>query len=307
MGNKRVEKTKKIPQMILPIFRKSNDYMTVFESSTMRTMNKAINKPVIYSKGTETGTTLIDNLLIKFDKYVKGTEYTGAAHKFTYLASEALFRENSNLPKLKKRTAIEMNQINSFVTIPISEYMENRGLKSRHRAIEELEKIFPLLGNMSLEDKEIGRIGYWGTVRFDNPNNKKNIVVDFTKDFAADLIDGHFRDIPKLAIRSDGKKFPSASPLLFYISAQIELGNSVFSVKKLLENCSFPSYERVKKENRNYTARIREPLEKTLDYLSSELNWEFCKKKGAPIPQNELESKDFNVFLDWYVKIEYKT
>lgn len=85
--------------------------------------------------------------------------------------------------------------------------------------------------------------------------------------------------------------------------------NDIISVKKLLEACGdIPTFEEVQasKDRGHWERRIKDPLEKALDYIARPdigviTKWEYCNSKKLPLTSDQIEIEDYQTFTGLYV------
>ena len=86
----------------------------------------------------------------------------------------------------------------------------------------------------------------------------------------------------------------------------------MLSVQKILEVASFPTYEKVKEERMSWEQKIKEQLEKALDYLHEcgfLKDWCYSKSKGEKLTDEEARQitsyEKFASLYIWYELNEY--
>lgn len=85
---------------------------------------------------------------------------------------------------------------------------------------------------------------------------------------------------------------------------------NLLKVKTLLNFTNLPNINKIRKNDRSWTERIKEPFENSLDILTQcglLSNWEYCHSKGLTLTDDE--AYNFNNFESWgeiLIKFEFK-
>ena len=81
--------------------------------------------------------------------------------------------------------------------------------------------------------------------------------------------------------------------------------NNVISIKSLLKECpNLKNWEKSKQKKRD----IVQAFYRDMCFLEEQIGWEYCKAKGEPLNDIELEliaDDDFNTFINIYIKYDF--
>jgi len=193
------------------------------------------------------------------------------------------------------------------VEIPLSEYMERRGLKDRKEAKAQARADMEMLRPMSIswEEKRGGKLERYGFINLaDSGEIRRNgdIVFTFGTSFYNTAKGYPVMPYPDQLQRLNGKRNPHSYPFLRKISEHKSMNagkdnEDIISVQTLLKAAeTLPTFEEVKRTDRAFSRRIIEPFERDMDALADTLTWEYCHSKGVPLTDTELQALDYQTF-----------
>ena len=201
------------------------------------------------------------------------------------------------------------------VALPLEDYMALRGLKDKKTARSQVKADLDTLYNASMSFKENikGKDQDFYDVRIIESKGIKNGVIYAS--FSSQL----FKVIQKYPIMSYPLALwrynPKLNPNSYYLLKRISehknmnLGKKnedIISVQTLLKATpKLPTYEEVQNSNRAFTSRIIEPFERDMDNLNDVLQWEYCKSRGEPVTDEELEKLDYDIFSKLLIKCNW--
>ena len=232
------------------------------------------------------------------------------------------------LPRLKTSTYQLLDIITVFFTetraesptviVPLSVYMEWRGLKDRKGARNQVKEDLEVLRQLSItgEEKRGKETVTYSFVNIaDSGEIRRNgdIVFTFGTTFYKMLLNCPVMPYPVQLLALNNKRNPNS----FYLLRKIaELKNmnvgkkneDIIAVKTLLDVASFiPSYREVMEADRAVNRKIIEPFERDMDALEETLSWEYCHSKGQPLTDAELETLSYDIFKGLLVKVTWKS
>ena len=205
----------------------------------------------------------------------------------------------------------------STVVIPLSEYMESRGLKNRKEAKEQAKADMEILRTASIrceerKNKEFESYGFVNIADSGEVKRNGDIVFTFGTTYYKTLKSYPVMPYSLQALKADNKRNPNT----YYLSRKIdELKNmnigkkneDIISVRTLLSAAPYlPSYDAVMASDRAVNRRIIEPFERDMDALSDTRVWTYCHSNGAPLTDEETETMSYDIFKDLLVKIDWK-
>lgn len=194
-----------------------------------------------------------------------------------------------------------------FVTLPLDEYMELRGISDKKEARKQVNADLLTMYNTDLEftEKRRGADGGWFKMRICDAVGvvkRGNILFSFGSTYYSYLMRCTIMPYPKDAFRLDDRKNPNSYYLARRISEHKNMNagkpnEDIISVETLLAACPYlPKYAEVKDTDRAFGRRIVEPFERDMNALSSFLSWEYCGKNGSPLPEHDLSMQDYETF-----------
>jgi len=81
--------------------------------------------------------------------------------------------------------------------------------------------------------------------------------------------------------------------------------NNVISIKSLLKECpKLKDWEKSQQKKRD----VVQAFNRDMHFLEEQIRWEYCKAKGEPLNDKELElieNDDFNTFINLYIKYDF--
>ena len=206
-----------------------------------------------------------------------------------------------------------------IVTLPLSEYMEKRGLKDRKEArkqvMDDLETLFN--AKISFKEKRGKEEQAFLDMRICDSkgiNRKGDITFSFGSTFFALLKGYPIMPYPEQLLRLNSKRNPNSYALLRKIAEHKNMNagkknENIIAVSTLLSACeSIPDYESVKQSanNRHVTERIIEPFERDMNALEETLTWEYCHRNGSPLTEEELAQFDYRIFSESLIYTHWK-
>ena len=289
----------------------AQQYLSIYHGHPTNTINKIRSNSI--KKININGRAEIekDNSILFIENYEKlASELKNSTVKLLQ-AGILYLSSNNSYRKETQRT------IKNEVLFSLTEYMELRGLKDRKEARKQVESDLETIYNLSIGWKEnstknelnfdMMRICYRTSI-----DHRGNILMSFSPEIATYLVNAYELKIPKLYWKLKDKYNPNSSPLLWKISMHKKQNNqrkneNIISVRILLQNAPYiPSYQQIKEEDRMYTRRIIEPLERDLYALENTLTWEYCNSKGTPLTDKQLSNFAYPIFSKCYIKFNWK-
>ncbi len=207
------------------------------------------------------------------------------------------------------------------VIIPLTEYMERRGLKDRKEAKKQVTTDMELLRQASITGEEKrGRGKKKETVAYsfvniaDSGDVKRNgdIVFTFGNTFYKMLLCYAVMPYPAQLQTLNNNNNPNSYYLLRKIAEHKNMNvgkknEDIIAVKTLLATAPFiPSYEEVMATGRQLNQRIIEPFERDMDALEETLTWTYCHSNNKPLTDEELASLSYETFNGLLLKIDWK-
>lgn len=210
------------------------------------------------------------------------------------------------------------------VSLPLSAYMEMRGLKDKKEARKQVKADLETLYQASIDtvQKIKGKNENFRDTRIISDKGIENGIIKAT--FAP-----KFMEILKASQTMYYPPFlqkikPQKNPASYYIGRKIaehknmhyfKESADIIGVKTLLKEApTIPSYEEVKNSDRAFNRRIISKLENALDAIVSTegsdiSGWEYCHSKGAPLTKEELDegfTENYDTFSKLYIKIHWR-
>lgn len=201
------------------------------------------------------------------------------------------------------------------VALPLEDYMALRNLKDKKTARKQVKADLETLYNASISFKENikGKDKDFYDVRIIESKGIKNGVIyaSFSSQLFKVIQEYPIMSYPLALWRYNPKLNPNSYYLLKRISEHknMNLGKdneNIISVQTLLKATpELPTYEEVQNSNRAFTSRIIEPFERDMDNLNDVLQWEYCKSRGEPVTDEELEKLDYDIFSKLLIKCNW--
>lgn len=204
----------------------------------------------------------------------------------------------------------------STVELPLTTYMEKRGLKDRKETRKQVEEDLETLYNssISLTESRSGKEQNFLDMRICDAKGIKNGIINFS--FGStffSLLKGYaVMHYPAPLYKINGKRNPYSYPLGRKITEHKNMNagkrnENIIAVKTLLKVCEgLPSKKEVAATNRNFTDRIIKPFERDLDALEDILTWEYCHRNGTPLTNEELAQFSFETFESALILTHWK-
>lgn len=319
----------------------SSDYCKIYQGTAtnkLKTVSVANNKPTIEDYS---GDAIIeaDGLKILLEKYT--TKKTGLRISTQKLIDYSIIRltEVNNY----KEKAVE--KLTTGVCFPLKEYAKALGYdivervtetpdekkKEKKRIDKILEKVrnrvnedLEVLYSMSLSWKEPkggvkGKSQDYADVRLlQSKSIQRGIVyIQFTEMMTSYLANAYVMQYPKSLFKLDER-----NPVAYQIGYKLALHNCILNnvknktqgiikVETLLNATGeIKTIESINETDPgHWDRRIKEPLEKALDYLKEKnilSYWEYSNSKGVPLNDEQAEIKVYEDFIKLYIHFDLK-
>ena len=202
------------------------------------------------------------------------------------------------------------------VIIPLSAYMDKRGLKDRKEAKNQVKADLEVLRQASItgEEKRGKNTNAYSFVNIaDSGEVKRNgdIVFTFGNTFFQMLLSYPVMPYPAQLQTINNKRNPNSYYLLRKIAEHKNMNigkknEDIIAVKTLLAVApNIPSYEEVMVGNKHITERIITPFERDMDALEATLKWYYCHSNNTPLTDEELQELSYSTFEGLLIKIEW--
>lgn len=203
------------------------------------------------------------------------------------------------------------------VIIPLSAYMDKRGLKDRKEAKNQVKADLEVLRQASItgEEKRGKNTNAYSFVNIaDSGEVKRNgdIVFTFGNTFFQMLLSYPVMPYPAQLQTINNKRNPNSYYLLRKIAEHKNMNigkknENIIAVKSLLRIAPYiPSYEEVMATDRALNRRIIEPFERDMDALEDTLTWTYCHSNNSPLTDGELASLSYDTFISLLIKTDWK-
>lgn len=204
------------------------------------------------------------------------------------------------------------------VVIPLSAYMERRGLKDRKEAKNQVKADLEVLRQASItgEEKRGKNTKAYSFVNVaDSGEVRRNgdIVFNFGTTFYNMLLGYPIMPYPEQLQTLNNNRNPNSYYLLRKVAEHKNMNvgkknEDIIAVKTLLAVAPFlPSCEEVMAGNRNIADRIITPFERDMDALGDTLQWYYCHTNGEQLPDTELQALSYDLFITLNVKTEWRS
>lgn len=210
---------------------------------------------------------------------------------------------------------------NGQITVHLDEFMTIRGITDKKSARKKVNEIIELLCNSFLTctvlvpskkkkkkvEKNYNDIPLMETAYIKN----SFIIAEFSKQFSEIIGYSRIMPYPLELLKINGQKNPNSFNFLRKLSEHKNMNKGktnedIISVKTLLDSSeAISSIEVVRKTNRQINRNIIQPFERDLNNLSNVLTWEYQKKGGIPISENELKTMKYDDRLDLFIKVNW--
>lgn len=201
------------------------------------------------------------------------------------------------------------------VRLPLSEYMDMRGISSVNKAREQVNRDLDVLFNASYSWMFDGKKDYIDKHLISEKGIRNGVIIVKFTDFMVDVLGkSPVMSYPMVLLKKSSNRAPNAYPLGRKLSEHKNMNigkpnENIVAVKTLLQVCpTIPSYEvvRTSKDSRHVTKRIIKPFEDALDDLDEILTWNYCHSNGQPLSKDELESMDWKVFSSSMIQVYWR-
>lgn len=203
-------------------------------------------------------------------------------------------------------------------TITLKDYMDDRGLKDRTTAREQLKSSLQILKKSTIsykykdknDNERVGEIGILDSWEFYNAKATVRVSPTFICHLSnSNLLMNYNKKLLTINDKKNPSSFNLGNELL--IDARRNKNNKkrnkngvfIINVRKLISVCDALTYD-----NKNFTSRIYDRFENDMDALVDNKilkSWQFCNKGRNTLSDAELEkSKNYKDFLELYVLYE---
>lgn len=198
------------------------------------------------------------------------------------------------------RQELAENSANPHVMIPLSKYMQDRGIKDEKEARKQVNADLDALfsAKATFEEKIKGAWKNFIDMRIISSKGIQNGIIHVT--FATDFFDivkaYPVMWIPVLTLMVDDKRNPNTLALIDRICAHRFMNGgkpneNIIPVKALFAVGQFPSLEDIKKTGQHVSQQIITPFERDMDAISeiTGFGWYLCHADGTPLTEDELQ------------------
>ena len=203
------------------------------------------------------------------------------------------------------------------VRIPLSDYMESRGLKDRKEAKAQVVADTKILRAASItgEEKKGKKTESFSFINlFDKGTVEKNgdIVFTFGASFYQMLLSYTIMPYPEQLQTVNNKRNPNSYYFLRRIAEHKNMNvgkknEDIIAVKTLLKASPYiPTYDDVMKSGKQVDQRIIKPFERDLDTLEDTLTWEYCHSNNEPLTDEELQNMNYSTFIELLIHTSWK-
>ena len=292
-------------QQLIPAFYEAA-YGTIRQGTATNALTKI--RPVIGENAVIdpiTKATTIDggNITITLPYLPNSPSFQTSTHRLFDMITEAFTENGAKDPR---------------VSITLSDYMENRGLKDRKEARKQVEQDLEALRVAAISFTEKRRkgepIGYYNmNISGGAGISKKGIITfTFSEGMYKLLLSYAPMPIPRAIYRGNDRRNPNSYFLLRKIAEHKNMNvgkknEDIISVKTLLKAAPYiPSYQKVMKSDRHVRSRIIDPFERDMDALSATVKWEYCHTGGIPLTADELRDFPYHDFINGLIHISWE-
>ena len=275
-------------------------YSTIRQGSITNTLTKITGKEAEIDAYTGDATFKRGNVNMSITRYEQLAGLRTTAMQLLDALTIGLTESGARSPK---------------VTMPLSVYMEQRGLKDRKEAKKQIVADMEILKNVSISgtERKGGKIQSYGFMNLaDSGTVSPNGEITFTFGqtfFENVLLQNTVMPYPKQLLKVNSKK----NPCSYYFGRKIDEhynmnygkpNATTIAVSTLLENAPLPSYDEVMAGNKHLTERIIRPFERDLDALSDTLKWEYRTPQGNALTAEEKAALDYYSFVGLNVRFK---
>lgn len=284
---------------------RNKDFSTIRQGTSTNTLTKmraVEGKNLKIDPVTGDATIKDGNFILTIAQYAQLTDPRAS----TYQLLDALLIELT-----------ESGSKSPTVMLPLSEYMERRGLKDRKETKAQVIEDIKLIGKSSIsgEEKIEKKTESYSLINIaDSVEVKRNgdIVFTFGNAFYNMLLRYPVMKYPRQLQTLNSRKNPNSYFFLRKIAVHKNMNvgkknEDIISVKTLMESSPYiPSYEEVMSGTRALSRKIIEPFERDMDALSETLSWHYCHSLDQPLTQEELDNMNYGIFSNLLVRITWK-
>lgn len=245
-------------------FKMIPNYFKLNQNNISNNINHTMNKSKMTNNNDQmivdmmgTGVVKVGNLEYQIENFTKLKEYIGISTSKLFVYSILKMEENES-------------------RFTLADYIEFRNLKDKKTQAKKIKfdlKILKLISNINFINKKKDTQILSSIIVYAEYKRGK-IIVKFNSDFA-EMLKGTYMYVSENLIKLNDQKFPHTWALGYYIYEYARINkNCMFnlSIKSCLNRLTLPSYDFVNNSDREYTRRIIEPFENTIDTLMENIN-----------------------------------
>ena len=218
--------------------------------------------------------------------------------------------------EMTRRGMIQKDATSPIITIPLSRYMEIRGLTDRTAAREQVKKSCNILlhSAFTYEFKQGSKLKSYGGFSIADLAyvDEGDIYFRFGQTLYDTLAHNGSKMIyPAKLLATNDRRNPHSYPLGRKLAEHRRMNlnkpnENIIRVRSLLEAAlDLPAYEDIRRGARQYDKRIREPFERDMDALREVLTWEYCHENNTPLTQAERESLKYGSWIELLVRVHW--
>lgn len=314
------------PDEEIPVKIASSPYAPMLQGSLINAHAHASKKKMEVDTITNRGSIITENGIAIFFDSITNIDLSVTEH---LMLDYALMKVTENIPGKLDAKLEELDKARQ-VTFTVNEYMEDRGLKDKKSAREQIIKTVTSLfeqtvsGEEKVIVREDGKKPKPKTVKYDmrilDKKSDTSTIIDkgivsfsFTLDMAKYLNQVYITQYHKGLLQINGK----VNPHSYYLARKLSLhfnmnigkkNENRIGVRALTEACpDLPTYESVKQTKRQtVTQDIINPFERDMDALLYAYDvlsdWHYCKANGEPLTDKELTDFNYHEWITWLVE-----
>lgn len=285
--------------------REKSPFSTIRQGTATNTLTKlraTEGKTAVIDKITGTATVTKGNFTLTIPNYTSLAGLKTSTYQLLDLITIELTQSGAKTPS---------------VVIPLSAYMERRGLKDRKEAKNQVKADLEVLRQASItgEEKRGKNTQAYSFVNIaDSGEVKRNGDIVFTlgQTFYNMLLGYPIMPYPVQLLALNNKRNPNSYYLLRKLAEHKNMNigkknEDIIAVKTLLASSPyFISYDEVMRGNRNVQDRIINPFERDMDALEDTLTWTYCHSNNTPLTDEELSSMSYETFIALLIKTDWK-
>lgn len=296
----------RVAPLIIPTDeREKSPFSTIRQGTATNTLTKlkaTEGKTAVIDKITGTATVTKGNFTLTIPNYTSLAGLKTSTYQLLDLIIIELTNGGAKTPS---------------VVIPLSAYMERRGLKDRKEAKNQVKADLEVLRQASItgEEKRGKNTQAYSFVNIaDGGEVRRNGDIVFTlgQTFYNMLLGYPVMPYPVQLLALNNKRNPNSYYLLRKIAEHKNMNiakknEDIIAVKTLLAVApNLLSYEEVMATDRAITRKIIEPFERDMDALEDTLTWTYCHSNNTPLTDEELSSMSYDTFITLLIKTDWK-